>query len=263
MKNTLFLALLVVSVASHAAVAPKSTRYDRQVQTVLYNPDDVVRVKIGTGAATLIQFEAGENLKASASGLGIGDPDAWDLAIRENNLFLRPKAPQPDTNISLVTNRRTYVLKLETSEQPTWLLRFTYPVEPRSPFNNNPLPCRSTDILNQAWLARGDSGLLPMHVWADGRFTCMKFYGGQELPVVYRVMPSTKAPERGTETLVNQHMQDDVMVIKETGDYFRLRMGDRVAGVSTTTLQRAGYNASGTTTGQQRTLVKGDKKYGE
>nr|WP_282680441.1 TrbG/VirB9 family P-type conjugative transfer protein [Escherichia coli] len=40
----------------------------------------------------------------------IGDPEAWSVSVRDNTLFLRPKAEEPDTNVTVQTNKHIYPL---------------------------------------------------------------------------------------------------------------------------------------------------------
>lgn len=242
------------------AVMPTRTTFDHHIQTVRYNPDDVVTVHVSPGSATLIQLQQGEALSGGAAGLGLGDPEAWDIAVKEQNIWLRPKAEEPDTNISMVTNRRTYVLQLKSSNTPAWLVRFDYPAPPTDPFGRHPLPstsatpCMTTTHINRQFAARGDTAIWPVEVWSDGRFTCMRFAGNRDLPTVTRVLPSHDNPERGVEALPNTQMKDDVLVIHSTDSYYRLRLGDLVAGIKTDTALKAGYNYTGTSTGETRTL---------
>ena len=267
MKKRITLSLTGLLLASHlplvtAAVMPTRTTFDHHIQTVRYNPDDVVTVNVGPGSATLIQLQQGEALAGGAAGLGLGDPEAWDIAVKEQNIWLRPKAEEPDTNISMVTNRRTYVFQLRSSEHPAWLVRFDYPTPPPNPFgkdsstlpSTSDTPCMTTTRVNRQYAARGDNALWPSEVWSDGRFTCMRFAGNRDLPTVTRVLPSRDNPERGVEALTNTHMKDDVMVIHSTDNYYRLRLGDLVAGIKTDNVLKAGHNYSGTSTGERRTL---------
>lgn len=260
MKKILALSILTslcLPALSHAEITPQRTNYDSRIQTVTYNPDDVVRIRIKAGVSTQIQVEPGEFITQPDAGMGLGDPLAWNVSVRGNNIFLRPIAEEPDTNISLVTNKRTYALSLESvkkGQTPAWLVRFAYPTPPKSVFSSKPpLPCMTTGHINWSYQKKGDLTVAPVAAWDDGRFTCMRFPASSDLPVVYRVLPD------GKEALVNSHMENDVMVVHETSHEFRVRLGDMVAGVKSDTIMPASYNYKGTSTNQQRDILNEKK----
>lgn len=259
MKKTLFaLACGMMPFASHALVQPQGTAYDRHIQTVTYNPDNVVNVNINKGTVTQIQLGKNEVIKGQNAGMGIGDPEAWDIAVRGNNIWLRPKADKPDTNLSFSTNKRTYILRLVTSRYPAYLVKYAYPQDDSTKTAKNPLPCRTTGILNASYYMRGDKMIAPMHVWDDGRFTCMRFEGTNSLPVVYSVSPDKADPERGIEHVTNSHMEQDVMVIHQVSPLYRVRLGDQVLDIKTDKLRYAGYNFTGTTNNLVRKVDNGN-----
>ncbi|WP_341353087.1 TrbG/VirB9 family P-type conjugative transfer protein [Xylella fastidiosa] len=62
--------------------------------------------------------------------MGIGDAKAWDLGVRGNNIVLKPTQKMPQTNVIVVTNKRTYSFELLATAKdsmPTYILRFRYP----------------------------------------------------------------------------------------------------------------------------------------
>jgi len=62
------------------------------------------------GRVVMIQFEPGEHILKD--GGGIGDAHAWHVSVNDSGALLKPGALQPETNLVLVTNRRTYSLSL-------------------------------------------------------------------------------------------------------------------------------------------------------
>ncbi|EEF5709819.1 haloacid dehalogenase [Salmonella enterica] len=253
-KSLLAVALLSGTAFCYAAKIPASAGFDKRVQQIVYNPNDVTVVKTKAGVVTLIQLEEGEVIKSPDTGLGTGDPEAWDMSVRGSNIFLRPKAAEPDTNIALVTNRRAYAIRLvSTDRDPTFLLRYVYP-KPPEPVRPNVMtgssretaPCTEGNIVNGRYEVRGSPAVKPSAVWDNGRQTCFRWSSTTDLPVVFRVMPD------GKEQLVNYHMDKNTMVVHEVSPEFVLRLGSQVMQVRTKgNIQRA-WNASGTTTGEIR-----------
>lgn len=257
MRKSLLAVALALSLAgySHAAKDPKTAGFDNRVQQIIYNPNDVTVVKTKAGVVTLIQLEEGEIIKSEETGLGIGDPEAWDPAVRGRNIFLRPKAEQPDTNIAIVTNRRSYSISLvSTDKDPTYVLRYVYPKPPEPVKPNvmtgrsrNTAPCTEGNIVNGRYEVRGSQAVKPSAIWDNGRLTCFRWRSSTDLPVVFRVMAD------GKEQLVNHHMENDVMVVHEVSPEFVLRLGSQVMQVRTEGIIPRSWNASGTTTGEIRT----------
>lgn len=233
--------------AAFAASIPKSSGSDPRVQEVLYNTNDVAEVRVKQGVATLIQLEKGEFLQGDETGMGLGDPLAWNVSVRGNNIFLRPIADEPDTNIALVTNKRTYSVVLKSSKYPSYIVRYLYP-EPRKPIvktnSMSATPCTNGKVLNLRYKVKGSENLKPTAIWDNGEFTCFKWAASSDLPVVYRVLPD------GKENLVNYHMEKDVMVVHEVSDDFVLRLGHSVMDVKSNYRIKSVYNQSGTTNDQ-------------
>lgn len=264
MKTVLFTRTAALAVAvfcaanANAAVVPKGTEYDQRIQYVMYNPDDVVVIKTRKGNSTLIQLEEGESLVDGPTvGLSIGDKAAWTIGVRGHNIFIKPKQPFPDTNINLVTNKRTYAISLvETNniKDASWQVRFNYPAVP-IPYKEKVVdkgPC-SDGIKNYSYFKYGDQSLAPTQVWDDGRLTCFKFPTSKALPAIYRHAPGTDLKE----ALVNFNVDDDVIVVHEVSEEFRLRIGNKVLGIKTDSLRDAPYNKRMTTTGETRVKLDG------
>lgn len=246
--------LCCFSVFSHAASVPKSAGYDGRVQQIVYNPADVTVVRVKSGAVSLIQLESDEYLIGDDVGMGLGDPLAWNVAVKGSNIFLRPVAEQPDTNIAIVTNKRTYsVLLSPTDKNPTFILRYIYPKapEPVKPVvftgkSKVKFPCSEGNFINGHYEVKGSKSIKPAAIWDNGRHTCFKWDSSSDLPVAFRILPD------GKEQLVNYHMEKNVMVIHEVSPDFVLRLGNAVLQVRTQHNLKRSYNEKGTTTGDIR-----------
>lgn len=251
-KYIVFSLIAVISFSVFAEVTPQRTRYDKRIQIVKYNKDDVTKINVKEGISTLIQLEKNETLTTNNAGMGLGDPLAWNVSVRANNIFIRPIAKQPDTNVTLVTNKRTYVFNLKTvatADNASWLVKFSYPEDKNySSEDNRPKPC-STSFINWNYYKKGDKDISPIAVWDDGRFTCMRFSASNDMPIVYRVLND------GKEAITNTHLERDVMVIHEISNNFMLRLGNQVMAIKTNSSFPQTYNDDGTTTGEKRTVI--------
>ncbi|WP_424406050.1 TrbG/VirB9 family P-type conjugative transfer protein [Pasteurella sp. PK-2025] len=114
---------------------PKSSRYDQQMQYINYNPHDVVEIRTKDGFVTAVTFAEDEEVTDIASGFS----DGWEVKDNKNNIYIKPKALQQDsnffepkvgewdTNLLIATNKRTYGRKtlpcckgIEEIQRRTW-----------------------------------------------------------------------------------------------------------------------------------------------
>jgi len=267
------LAAIVMGMAAavppaHALETPRSCGSDPHIQCATYDPDQAYRVATMPGRAVMIQFEPGEHI--INSGEGIGDGKAWHVAINDSGAMLKPGAPQPETNLLLVTNRRTYPLSLvdvSAAQPATWILRFDYPdtrakaataqqrrqdavnaalggqrangpAIPASIVNSvgaaKAAPVASTSGANIQYMMRGDRALAPTALWDDGRFTYFKYATARDLPTIFTTLPD------GGEATANFHMEGDTVVVHELSKSFVIRYGRSVLGI-----RNDGYSPDG------------------
>lgn len=105
---------------------PKSSTADKRIQYVPYQSNNVVPLKTADGLVTTISFEEGEEIQ----NYGAGFLQAWDIAAFGNQLFLKPKEDQGETNMVVVTNRRVYTFDVDYArnlDDVTYRMIFTYP----------------------------------------------------------------------------------------------------------------------------------------
>lgn len=274
MKKLLMLSIPLLLSTSIAEELPVPSKLDNKIQEIIYNPDNVTIVKVQAGVATLIQLSEDEYIGGSnvSSGFAIGDPEAWNISIRQNNIFLRPKAEMPDTNVIFTTNKRTYSVILSSAveqEAPTFLLRYKYPQddilkakalreskakEQREMAQRKReemiIPCTDGGWINTDYQVRGSSEIKPIHIWDDGTFTCFKWSAGSSLPVAYKKFGN------GKEQITNSHMEKDILVVHEVSKEFVLRFGDEVLDVKTDRNIKKGFNSKATTVNNQALIKK-------
>ena len=247
MKWTALL-LCIACVPVQAAITPKAKPFDTRITSTKYNPDDVIRVRTKVGISTLIQFEQGEHISAPDAGMGIGDAQAWGIDVKGNNIFLKPIAKEPDTNLIITTSKgRTYSFQLVTSKYPHYIVKLAYDKPKTGKDKKFDIPCfdGSANFRYGKW---GDDALAPQYMWDDGRFTCLKFTDNAELPVAYQVAAD------GSESLINYHIEKDTMVLQGISKEFRLRLGKQVLGLRSDKAISSGYNDKATSINGTREL---------
>ena len=124
------LAAALLAAAPLALAAPARAEDPRLVER-LYNPDEVVTIHGHTDVQATIRFEDDEHIENVA----IGDSQKWQVTPnrRANLLFVKPLFQRAATNMTVVTDKRTYLFDLVASSanrSPVYVLSFTYPEEP-------------------------------------------------------------------------------------------------------------------------------------
>src|SRR5208282_1131380 len=127
------LSCLLYAAASASAIAQMqvSVHSDHRIRSMLYMPDQVVRLKGWVGYHVDLEFEPGESFVT----LGGGDLAGLTYGAFGNHLVLKPKAPTLHTNLTVFTNKRTYVIDYAVSpgrpdpqvDELVYSLRFNYP----------------------------------------------------------------------------------------------------------------------------------------
>lgn len=274
--NKLFLSLTFTVTASlcssvNAEVYPVAvSAKDSRIQVINYDPDNVVVLKTKVGNSLLIQLENDEVIDGSNSGLAMGDAKAWSLAVKGNNIFLKPAKEMPDTNMIIVTNKRQYTFSLITAKDQSvgYVIRFKYPdserknaellshkqdeINQKLALENSLNQSASKKFLNLNYFKKGDLAISPSRVWDNNQFTFFKFNNAKALPAVY------KLNDDGTEALVNTHIENDVLIVHETAKIFYLRLGNSVLEIKNAKYDAAGmFNSLGTSDDKSMRLEKG------
>ncbi len=210
---------------------------DARLATRLFNPDEVVRIDGRTGVQATIAFAEDEHIENVA----IGDSTSWQVTPnkRANLLFVKPLAAKARTNMTVVTDRRTYFFDLVAAAQglPVYVLRFTYPEEEK-PDTSTQLAASALTLeesqaasasqeerpvdpanLNFAWKMKGKSALLPSRIYDDGNATYLAWPAKTPIPAIQI------RNESGAEGPVNFAVRGDVIVVEGTHDLIVLRSG--------------------------------------
>ena len=242
LARPLALACLAIAVgACHAEVGTVPSASDARIQTVRYSPDNIIRISAAEGVVTTIELSKKEEIKDFA----MGDRDAWHAAINGNLFVLKPKDVKADTNLTLFTNKRSYLFQLRTTSRTArnvaYWVRLQYPEQDEA--TPEALALAKLDAekmqikadlkasslegkLNYDYWIVGPQELQPLAMHDNGRQTYMLFSAANPLPAAFIVEPD------GTESLVDYHVEDDAMVLHRVVSKVILRRGKLVAGIS-------------------------------
>ncbi|OBX19552.1 type VI secretion protein [Erythrobacter sp. QSSC1-22B] len=227
---------LAVALFSATLAVPLSAQDDRLVE-VPYDESRVVRVNGQVKVQATIRFDDSEAIENVA----VGDSTAWQITPnkRANLLFVKPLEPRASTNMTVVTNKRTYLFDLVASPnaKPLYVLSFTYPDEPEEEpaqladattaaerdASQDPLAVLDPAELNFAWAGSGDAALLPVRTFDDGEAVFLTWPQGRPVPAIL----TTNA--KGDEGPVNFTVREDVIVLDGVPREIVLRSGEEKA----------------------------------
>lgn len=231
-----------------ALLAVPAMAEDPRLVERLYDPAEVVRINGQTKVQATIAFEDDEHIENVA----IGDSNAWQVTPnkRANLLFVKPLSPTAVTNMTVVTDKRTYLFDLVASAKakPLYVLRFTYPEEPESAASEqmaegpnavemaaatDPYAVADPAELNFAWVPEGDRKLLPERTYDDGDATFLAWPAGSPIPAIL------VTDHEGTEGPVNFTVRGDVIVVDGVPREIILRSGEDKATLTNTGPERA------------------------
>jgi type IV secretion system protein VirB9 len=198
----LALALALLAAPLAAEVVPTPGMADPRIQSVAYDPGEVVALRLAAGYAVTVRFSPDERIET----VTLGDSASWQAQVnrRADALIIKPGAMALPTNLTVLTDQRSYSFALYEDAmarqfQP-FVLNFTYP-------NLGPAaPGTSADA--SQYDLRGERSLWPISISEDGSFTSLRWSDEATLPAVYR------EDERGELALVNGVMREGVYVIE-------------------------------------------------
>lgn len=120
--------LIVSSNFSFAQSSPVTT--DSRIRTLVYNPNEVYELKFYYGYQSFIEFADDEEIEM----ISIGEAFAWRLTPAGKRLFIRPLEIAGHTNMTIISNKRTYHFDIRSGEydgkadeELVYTIRFFYP----------------------------------------------------------------------------------------------------------------------------------------
>ena len=231
------LVLLASSRAGAAAEGHDAARHAQipftapQIRYVRYAPNRIYHLEGVAGYEIDLQFAPGERFR----GLGVGDAKAIRVAAASNHLFIKPRAARVATDLTVLTNRRTYVFSYRVGRAVTtvpqttlYALRFVYPHRrarasaarrQRTAVARDLSRAEQTGARNTNYWYCGPRALRPTAAWDDGVETHLVFPSREPLPAVF------VRNADGSESVVNFDMRADQMVIHRIARRFILRRG--------------------------------------
>lgn len=228
-RKVSFAALAVLSCSAAAAAT------DTRIRTIAYDSNEIVRIIGKSGIQSTIEFSDDERIENVA----VGDSAAWQITPnrRASLLFVKPLAARSRTNMTVVTDHRTYMFDLVAGDKwtaPVYALKFSYPnekkAEPLKPVQQaaaTPSPQQTATMtaekLHFDWNTKGNGKLLPSRVFDDGASLYLAWNKETPLPAIL-----TQSEDR-KEGPVNYRMSGEYIVISPIPANLVLRYGSKYA----------------------------------
>lgn len=248
--------LMLAPMGAHAELSATSVTGDSRLVDFEYDEDNVYLVITRPKRSTFLRFGTDERITYVSA----GDQKNFEFPVAKSFEFMevKPKFENMETNLTVVTTKRTYHLIVRsTYEGGKWYARVTwkYPqlalvdltrndalqdqiaeagsaARPQNAQVAGPRPLASQseaeieastiERLNFDYAITGDAAFRPVRVMDDGTFTFVTLPPKvQELPAVFRSEPD----DPSKMALVNYEVKSGSLVIQRLMDSFVLKLG--------------------------------------
>lgn len=227
--HTLLIALaLGLAPLAHAAETPRPGVLDPRIQTVEYDPDQVVVLRGTIGYQFMLEFAPDERIET----VSIGDSVGWQVTPnrKANVLFIKPVDASATTNLTVLSDQRRYAFELtvapRSSRAPVlYIARMVYPQPALAEAIPEPSPEPPPTVANSAYGISGAADSRPLRVFDDGQQTYFEWPADSAVPAIFAVSVS------GAESLVNSAVRGPYTVVEQLAPKFMLRNGAAVTTV--------------------------------
>lgn len=240
-RNLLLLALVAFSAAPALALQePRPIATDSRIRTVRYSPNEVYQFIGHYGYQSAIEFEEDEKVQT----VSIGDSVAWMVNPAGNRLFLKPIDQNALTNMTVITDKRSYLFELHASEtadirdrEMVFVMRFTYPQADQdtmdfTTFEAFPDIEKEPEKYNFRYSIQGSTVIEPIRIFDDGQWTYFEFRDkNAEIPAFFNV------DSAGNEELINFRKRGNYVVVERVSPRFTLRRGPDIICVYNETMK--------------------------
>ena len=231
--------LFCIAIMSDASLAqaydvPVPVTTDSRIKTFVYNENEVFNVVTHYGYQSNIEFSNQEDIDT----ISLGDRVPFQIIPSGRRLFIRALTANARTNMTVVTNKRTYQFDLAAvpapsmpNEELVYVVKFFYPDDKknsvkmfasgdRASFGNS--TATAPKAYNYQYTFSGSDSLAPAKIYDDGKATYFKFAFSDisNMPRFY-IIDLT-----GRETFVNAQVSGEYYVINQVADRFLVQRQD-------------------------------------
>ncbi len=229
LSRLMLLALVGLSAAPAMALQePRPIATDSRIRTVRYSPNEVYQFIGHYGYQSAIEFEPEEKIQT----VSIGDSVSWMVNPAGNRLFLKPIDQNALTNMTVITDKRSYLFELHAEEtqdirdrEMVFVMRFIYPNADQAQmdfttFEAFPDIEKEPEKFNMRYTIRGSNVIEPIRIFDDGQFTYFEFRDkNADIPAFFHV------DSDNNEELINFRKRGNYIVVERVSPRFTLRRG--------------------------------------
>ena len=206
---------LLIAAPAQSGVVPRAGPGDPRIQSVVYDTEQVVSLTVALGFQLTLEFATDDRIQNVA----VGNAALWQAAPNKtaDRIFIKPMQGASDTNLSVVTDARTYVFELHptmAAATAPYLVRILPPAPAATVVETD-------EAQGGVYTYHGARGLRPVKMVDDGKSTTLIWSAATALPAVYAIGPD------GQERLINGAMRDGAFVIEGVARQYVLRRGDQ------------------------------------
>lgn len=205
-----------------ASAAPLAPPADPRIQTLIYQPDQIVRLQVAPGYQLTVEVAPGERIE----NIAVGDSSAWQVTPnkRGDHFFVKQTGTGQSTNLTVVTDARTYTFELQPlmSLMPDspYTIRLAAPDDDRAAGSEAEETKAATP---GSYRVSGNRDIRPNAMTDDGIHTYITWAPEQPMPAIFAI------DRDGNETLVNGAMRDGMFVIDAVPERLVFRLDRRTA----------------------------------
>jgi type IV secretion system protein VirB9 len=195
---------------------------DPRLQTILYQEDQIVPLRLLPGYQLTVELAPDERIE----NIAVGDSGAWQVTPnkRGDHFFVKALAAGVSTNMTVVTDARTYVFELipfyGTGAEMAYKLRFRYTASVSNGSNAAP-----PTVAAGRYHITGARSLRPETMEDDGKQTRIRWAEDQLLPAMFIVDNNRQ------ERPIDGAMRDGVFVIDSVQNQLVFRLDKAIARV--------------------------------
>lgn len=238
MKKILtFTIIFFLAQSSWAIRESRPTPIDSRIRVIVYNPNDVFKFTGYYGYQASIELARSEEVVS----ISMGDTTSWQIVPAGSRIFIKPIEQDATTNMTLITNKRTYYFELyaeETSDirDPGMVfnVKFLYPDEAEEDniqtFANSSSSSEPNlshpEQLNFNYFLSGSEEVAPIKIYDDGEFTYLQFREkNNEIPAIFAVDEDLR------ESMVNYRLSpndSNLLIVEQVFPKLTLRSGKKI-----------------------------------
>ncbi len=234
----IFMSALLMAASDANAFLPVPT--DSRIKTFVYNENDVFHIVVHYGYQSSIEFAKNEEVEATS----LGNSYAWKYSTIGRRLFITALEGAAHTNMTVITNKRTYQFDIESKDpskgvddELVYVVRFFYPdadfgkpspkVDTKK-FLSEPVvtarkiapePMVDTKRYNFNYSLTGPDSLAPLKVFDDTKSMYLKFKDNNaNIPNIFVVQND------GSEVRATYSREGEYIVIKKLVKKLALRL---------------------------------------